>query len=87
MSKRFLRRLVEEHVVSGWDDPRMPTLVAMRRRGYPAAAIHDFMGRIGVAKNDSMVQGHVLDDCVRDALADSAPRPMAVIDPLKVATR
>ncbi len=84
MSKRLLRRLVEEHAVSGWDDPRMPTLVAMRRRGYPAAAIHDFMGRVGVAKADSMVQGALLDQCVREALADTAPRAMAVIDPVKV---
>ena len=84
MSKRHLRRLVEEHVVSGWDDPRMPTLVAMRRRGYPAAAIHDFMGRVGVAKADSMVEGSLLDHCVREALADTAPRAMAVLRPLKV---
>ena len=84
MSKRYLRRLVEEHVVSGWDDPRMPTLVAMRRRGYPAAAIHDFMDRVGVAKADSMVEGALLDHCVREALADTAPRAMAVLNPLKV---
>ena len=84
MSKRYLRRLVEEHVVSGWDDPRMPTLVAMRRRGYPAAAIHDFMDRVGVAKADSMVEGALLDHCVREALADTAPRAMAVLRPLKV---
>jgi len=84
MSKRHLRRLVEEHVVSGWDDPRMPTLVAMRRRGYPASAIHDFMGRVGVAKADSVVEGNLLDHCVREALADTAPRAMAVINPLKV---
>ena len=56
----------------------------MRRKGYPAAAIHDFMGRVGVAKADSTVQGSLLDQCVREALADVAPRPMAVIDPLKV---
>ena len=84
LSKRHLRRLVEEHVVSGWDDPRMPTLVGMRRRGYTAAAIHDFLGRVGVAKADSTVQGSLLDQCVREALADTAPRPMAVIDPIKV---
>ncbi|MBQ3270626.1 MAG: glutamine--tRNA ligase/YqeY domain fusion protein [Clostridia bacterium] len=84
MSKRHLRRLVEEGVVSGWDDPRMPTLVAMRRRGYPAAAIHDFMGRVGVAKADSMVEGNLLDHCVREALADTAPRAMAVVRPLRV---
>ena len=84
MSKRYLRRLVEEHVVSGWDDPRMPTLVAMRRRGYPASAIHDFMSRVGVAKSDSTVEGNLLDHCVREALSDTAPRAMAVIRPLKV---
>ncbi|MBR1560951.1 MAG: glutamine--tRNA ligase/YqeY domain fusion protein [Clostridia bacterium] len=84
MSKRHLRRMVEEGVVSGWDDPRMPTLVAMRRRGYPAAAIHDFMDRVGVAKADSTVEGALLDHCVREALADTAPRAMAVVDPVKV---
>ena len=84
MSKRYLRRMVEEGVVSGWDDPRMPTLVAMRRRGYPAAAIHDFMDRVGVAKADSTVEGALLDHCVREALADTAPRAMAVVNPLKV---
>ena len=84
MSKRHLRRMVEEGVMSGWDDPRMPTLVAMRRRGYPAAAIHDFMDRVGVAKADSTVEGALLDHCVREALADTAPRAMAVVDPVKV---
>ena len=64
MSKRYLRRLVEEGVVSGWDDPRMPTLVAMRRRGYPAAAIQDFLGRVGVAKSDSTVEGNLFNRTV-----------------------
>ncbi len=84
MSKRLLRRLVEEGIVSGWDDPRMPTLVAMRRRGYPASAIIDFTGRVGVAKADSTVEGNLLDHCVREALADTAPRAMAVLNPLKL---
>ena len=84
MSKRYLRRMVEEGVVSGWDDPRMPTLVAMHRRGYPASAVIDFMGRVGVAKADSTVEGNLLDHCVREALADSAPRAMAVLNPLKL---
>ena len=84
MSKRHLRRLVEEGVVSGWDDPRMPTLVAMRRRGYPAAAIKDFLSRVGVAKADSMVEGNLLEHCVREALGESAPRAMAVLNPVKV---
>ena len=83
MSKRHLRRLVESGYVSGWDDPRMPTLVAMRRRGYPAAAIKDFLGRVGVAKADSQVEGALLEHCVREALAD-APRAMAVLNPLKI---
>ncbi len=84
MSKRLLRQLVETGTVSGWDDPRMPTLVAMRRRGYPAAAIIDFTGRVGVAKADSTVEGNLLDHCVREALADTAPRAMAVLNPLKL---
>ena len=84
MSKRYLRRLVEEGYVSGWDDPRMPTLIAMRRRGYPAGAIKDFIDRVGVAKADSTVEGSLLEHCVREALGDIAPRAMAVLDPLKV---
>jgi len=84
MSKRYLRRLVEEGFVSGWDDPRMPTLVAMRRRGYPPEAIRDFIDRVGVAKADSEVEGALLEHCVREALGDSAPRAMAVLNPLKV---
>ena len=75
---------MEEGVVSGWDDPRMPTLVAMRRRGYPASAILDFMGRVGVAKADSTVEGSLLDHCVREALADVAPRAMAVLNPIRL---
>ena len=84
MSKRYLRRLVEEGYVSGWDDPRMPTLVAMRRRGYPAEAVKDFIDRVGVAKADSTVEGSLLEHCVREALGDIAPRAMAVLDPIKV---
>ena len=84
MSKRYLRRLVEEGVVSGWDDPRMPTLIGMRRRGYPAEAVKDFLARVGVAKADSQVEGNLLEHCVREALGDSAPRAMAVLNPLKV---
>ena len=84
MSKRYLRRLVEEHYVAGWDDPRMPTLVAMRRRGYPAAAIRDFIERVGVAKADSVVENALLEHCVRESLGDIAPRAMAVLDPIKV---
>ncbi|MBQ3079216.1 MAG: glutamine--tRNA ligase/YqeY domain fusion protein [Clostridia bacterium] len=84
MSKRYLRRLVEEGYVAGWDDPRMPTLVGMRRRGYPVEAIHDFLARVGVAKADSTVDGALLEACVRDALGASAPRAMAVLNPIKV---
>ena len=83
MSKRYLRRLVEEGYVTGWDDPRMPTLVAMRRRGYPPEAVRDFIERVGVAKADSTVDGALLEACVREALAN-APRIMAVLNPVKV---
>ena len=83
MSKRYLRRLVEEGYVAGWDDPRMPTLVAMRRRGYPPEAVRDFIDRVGVAKADSTVEGALLEHCVREALAN-APRVMAVLNPVKV---
>ena len=84
MSKRHLRRLVEENYVTGWDDPRMPTLTAMRRRGYPGSAIRAFVEQVGLAKADSIVDVQMLDACVRDALGDSAPRAMAVLNPVKV---
>ncbi len=84
MSKRLLRRLVEEGHVSGWDDPRMPTLAAMRRRGYTPAAIKDFLSRVGVAKADSEVDQGLLEFCVREDLGSAAPRAMAVLDPLKI---
>jgi glutaminyl-tRNA synthetase len=84
MSKRKLRRLVEDHLVNGWDDPRMPTLRGMRRRGYTAAAIHDFIAKVGVAKNYSTVDVALLESCVRDDLNKHAPRRMAVLKPLKL---
>ena len=84
MSKRYLRRLVEEGFVSGWDDPRMPTLCGMRRRGYTAAAIRDFLDRIGVSKADSVVDAAMLEHCVREDLNDHATRRMAVLDPVLV---
>ena len=84
MSKRYLRQLVEEHYVSGWDDPRMPTLCAMRRRGYTAASIRDFLDRVGVAKADSVVETAMLEHCVREDLNARAWRYMAVINPLRV---
>ena len=84
MSKRKLRKLVEEHHVAGWDDPRMPTLAGMRRRGYTAAAVRDFIDRIGVSKADSVVDHRLLEHCVRNDLNEVAPRAMAVLDPIKV---
>ena len=84
MSKRKLRRLVEEGFVSGWDDPRMPTLAGMRRRGYPPEAIRNFCEKIGVAKSNSTVEFPLLEFCVREELNTTADRAMAVIDPLKV---
>ncbi len=84
MSKRYLRRLVEEGFVSGWDDPRMPTLCAMRRRGYTPEAIRDFLERAGVSKADSVVDTAMLEHCVREHLGSTAPRMMAVLEPLKL---
>jgi glutaminyl-tRNA synthetase len=84
MSKRKLRRLVEEGLVKSWDDPRMPTLRAMRRRGYTAEAIHDFIARVGVAKKDSVADVALLESCVRDDLNRHSPRRMAVLKPLKL---
>jgi len=84
LSKRKLLRLVEEKHVSGWDDPRMPTLSGMRRRGYSAAAIRDFCERIGVAKVNSTVDIALLEHCLREDLNRRAPRFMAVLRPLKV---
>ncbi len=84
LSKRKLKKLVEEGHVSGWDDPRMPTLSGIRRRGYPPAAVRDFCSRIGVAKADSTVDLALLQHCVREELNRSALRRMAVLDPIKV---
>ena len=84
MSKRKLRRLVEENYVSGWDDPRMPTLCGLRRRGYTPASIKNFCERIGVAKNDSTVEYSFLEHCLREDLNATANRVMGVIDPLKL---
>lgn len=83
-SKRKLLEMVNEGIVSGWDDPRMITLCGMRRRGYPAAAIRDFINRIGVSKADSTVDYGLIEACVRDNLNANAPRAMAVLRPLKV---
>jgi glutaminyl-tRNA synthetase len=84
MSKRLLHRLVDEKLVSGWDDPRMPTIAGLRRRGVRAAAIRDFCARIGVTKQDNTVEMNLLDFCIRKDLESSAPRGMGVLEPLKV---
>jgi len=84
MSKRFLRELVETGRVDGWDDPRMPTLCGLRRRGYTPSSIIDFVTRAGVAKAYSIVDISLLEHCIREELNASAPRRIAVLDPLKV---
>ncbi|MBR5278945.1 MAG: glutamine--tRNA ligase/YqeY domain fusion protein [Clostridia bacterium] len=84
MSKRFLRYLVEENLVDGWDDPRMPTLCGLRRRGYTPASILDFIDRVGVAKNNSLVDIALLEHCLREDLNKTALRRVAVFDPVKV---
>ena len=84
MSKRYLRALVEGGYVRGWDDPRMPTLTAMRRRGYSGEAVRDFVNRIGLSKADSVVDYAMLESCVRADMDDKAMRVMAVLDPVKV---
>ncbi len=84
LSKRFLRQLVSDHYVSGWDDPRMPTLGAMRRRGYPAKAIRNFIDQVGVAKNENLIDVSLLEFNVRDILNKTANRVLAVLNPVKV---
>lgn len=84
MSKRYLRQLVETHLVDGWDDPRMPTLCGLRRRGYTPASIFDFVERAGVAKAYSLVDIELLEHCIREELNETAPRRVAILDPVKV---
>jgi len=84
MSKRKLTQLVSEKIVEGWDDPRMLTVSGLRRRGYSAASIREFCRRIGVTKQDNIVEMASLESCIRDDLNENAPRAMAVLDPLKV---
>lgn len=84
MSKRKLQTLVEKNVVTGWDDPRMPTIAGLRRRGYTPAAIREFAKRIGVTKQDNVIEMSALEACIREDLDAKAPRAMAVLDPLKV---
>jgi glutaminyl-tRNA synthetase len=83
-SKRKLNQLVNEKIVDGWDDPRMPTISGMRRRGYPPAAIREFCERIGVTKKDSTIEMSALENTVREELNTHAPRRLAVLNPLKV---
>ncbi|HFF8944989.1 glutamine--tRNA ligase [Serratia marcescens] len=84
MSKRKLHQLVAEKIVEGWDDPRMPTVSGLRRRGYTAASIREFCLRIGVTKQDNNVEMMALESCIRDDLNENAPRAMAVLDPVKI---
>ncbi|NVK56055.1 MAG: glutamine--tRNA ligase [Alteromonadaceae bacterium] len=84
LSKRRLIQLVEEQHVSGWDDPRMPTIAGLRRRGYTAGAVREFCQRIGVTKMDNMVEMGMLEACIRDDLNVNAPRAMAVLEPIKL---
>ena len=84
MSKRYLKKLVEDGSVDGWDDPRMPTLTGLRRRGIPAEALKDFCARIGISKANSEVQISYFEACVREYLNANAERAMAVLKPLKV---
>ena len=84
MSKRYLRYLVENNMVDGWDDPRMPTLCGLRRRGFTPASIFDFVSRAGVAKAYSIVDIELLEHCIREELNMSAPRRICVSDPIKV---
>ena len=84
MSKRILTTLVDDGHVDGWDDPRLPTISGLRRRGVPAEAIRDFCARVGVTKQVNLIETSLLDFCVRNALEDTSPRAMAVIDPLPI---
>nr|WP_317402853.1 glutamine--tRNA ligase [Plesiomonas shigelloides] len=84
MSKRKLNQLVTEQVVSGWDDPRMPTISGLRRRGYTPESIREFCLRIGVTKQDNLVEMSALEACIREDLNENAPRAMAVLDPVRV---
>ncbi|HBO37752.1 MAG TPA: glutamine--tRNA ligase [Pasteurellaceae bacterium] len=83
-SKRKLLKLVEEGVVDGWDDPRMPTIFGLRRRGYTPASLREFSRRIGVTKQDNLVEFSALESCIRDDLNINAPRAMAVLNPLRI---
>ena len=84
MSKRKLNQLVTEKLVNGWDDPRMPTISGLRRRGFTPGSIREFCSRIGVTKQDNMIEFSSLEACIREDLNENAPRAMAVLDPVKV---
>ncbi|USD41884.1 glutamine--tRNA ligase [Vibrio sp. SCSIO 43135] len=84
MSKRKLSQLVTENLVQGWDDPRMPTISGLRRRGFTPASIREFCKRIGVTKQENMIEFGSLESCIRDDLNENAPRAMAVLDPVKI---
>ncbi|MDK9740029.1 glutamine--tRNA ligase [Vibrio sp. D404a] len=84
MSKRKLNQLVVENLVNGWDDPRMPTISGLRRRGFTPASIREFCKRIGVTKQENMIEFGSLESCIRDDLNENAPRAMAVLDPVKI---
>ncbi|BCL68899.1 glutamyl-tRNA synthetase [Vibrio nigripulchritudo MADA3029] len=84
MSKRKLSQLVSENLVNGWDDPRMPTVSGLRRRGFTPASIREFCKRIGVTKQENMIEFSSLESCIRDDLNENAPRAMAVLDPVKL---
>lgn len=84
MSKRKLNQLVADNLVNGWDDPRMPTISGLRRRGFTSASIREFCKRIGVTKQENMIEFSSLESCIRDDLNENAPRAMAVLDPVKV---
>ena len=84
LSKRLLTKLVDDGLVDGWDDPRMPTISGLRNRGFTSASIHDFCNRIGITKNFNMVEMGVLENCIREDLDHEAPRTMAVLDPIPV---
>lgn len=84
MSKRKLNLLVTDKLVEGWDDPRMPTISGLRRRGYTAASVREFCKRIGVTKQDNTIEMAALESCIREDLNENAPRAMAVIDPVKL---
>ena len=83
-SKRKLGELVDKNIVNGWNDPRMPTLSGMKKRGYPASAIRDFCHRVGITKKDKSIEMALLENSVREELDSSAPRAMAVLNPLKI---